>query len=83
MAAMHKEPSKDEIPPLCKETFISTKSGLAILWVLAGILIAMSSTAVVYAFTTDKAIIEVKSVQNALQDQINAKLDFLIKQKEQ
>jgi hypothetical protein len=83
MAAMHKEPSnKDEIPELCKQTFVSTKAGLTIIWVLAGVMLSCAGTAIGWAMTTNTAITEIKGTQSVLQTEINSKLDFLIKQKE-
>ena len=80
---MHKEPnSKEEIPELCKQSFLTIGKALAILWILAGLLISMSVTGVTYAFATEKSLTEMKSAQNMLQEQINNKLDILIKQKE-
>jgi hypothetical protein len=81
--APHKEPSnKDEIPELCKQTFVSTKAGLTIIWVLAGVLLSCAGTAIGWAMTTNTAITEIKGTQSVLQSEINSKLDFLIKQKE-
>ena len=88
---MHKEPSnKDEIPALCKESFISKNNGIAIIWVLAGLLISAAGTAVGWALTTNTSITVLQSnskvimeKQEKLDTDINRKLDILIKNKDQ
>lgn len=81
----HKEPEEKEIPELCKQTFISSKTGLGILWVLAGVLISMSGTAVGWAMATSNDVTKLKSEQSYLESKqdkldadINKKLDILI-----
>ena len=78
----HRITDKDEIPELCKQTFVSTKAGLTVIWILAGLLMSCAGTAVGWAMTTNTAITELKGIQSTLQDQINGKLDLLLKQKE-
>lgn len=85
----HKEPStKDEIPNLCKETFVSKALGLGVIWVLAGLLISMAGTAVGWALTTNTEITKSRSdisymqvKQTQLDNDINRKLDILIGKK--
>lgn len=72
----------EEIPELCKATFLSVGKSLAILWIVAGILISMSVSAVAFAMSTNQSITELKSAQTVLNEQINSKLDYLIKRKE-
>jgi hypothetical protein len=84
---MNNEPSTtEEIPPLCKATFVSISKGLAILYVAAGIAVAGATTAVGYAITqsTIVATIKEQTEQNKtkidkLDAEINQKLDILIK----
>ena len=77
---------KDEIPELCKAFFVSTKSGLVVVWTAALLLLGGVGTAIGWAFCTERALVELKvgqlSLQNAqteLQNQINKKLDILLK----
>jgi predicted RecA/RadA family phage recombinase len=79
---LHKdnEPSsKEEVPELCKQTFVSMRSGLVVLWTVAVVLLGCAGTAVGWAMQISTSIAETKVVQSSLQDQINSKLDFLIK----
>lgn len=86
---MHKEPStKDEIPNLCKETFVSKSAGLGLIWALAGVLLSMAGTAVGWALTTSTEITKSRSditymqvKQTQLDNDINRKLDILISNK--
>jgi hypothetical protein len=76
------EPStKDEIPALCKETFLTVGRGMVIVWILAGVFLSCCGTAIGWAMSTNTAITELKGNQIYLTDQINAKLDKLLKQK--
>jgi low affinity Fe/Cu permease len=56
---------------------------MVIVWVLAGVFLSACGTAVGWAMSTNTSITELKGTQNVLQDQINAKLDILLKKKEQ
>jgi len=78
----HRITDKEEIPELCKRTFVSTKTGLIVIWTLAGLLLSCAGTAIGWAMSTNTAITELKSSQEYLTTQINAKLDLLLKRKE-
>lgn len=90
MAAMHKEPSSDEeIPELCKKTFLSLDKALVALWLACGLVVAGIGGAVTWAFATNSSIVSMKEKQandesriDMLDKQINAKLDILINRKD-
>lgn len=73
----------DVVPDLCKETFISTKTSLAALWVLAGIILSGTGIAIGWSRTIDKDITEIKVNQNQLQEQVIDKLDYIIRKQEE
>jgi hypothetical protein len=78
MAIKHEH---DEIPSdICKSTFLSISKGIMVLWVLAGLALSGAGTAIGWAMSADRQLVELKTNQDQLQTQINEKLDFLIKQ---
>lgn len=78
----------EEIPDLCKETFLPWKKAAVMLYVLAGVLLSGAGTAIGWAMSTNTSITRLteKSVimeqrQDRLDKDINAKLDILINRK--
>ena len=69
---------KDEIPELCKQTFVSTRTGLCVIWTAILLMLSGLGVAVGWALTTTQAITKIESTQSILQDQINKKLDILL-----
>ena len=84
------EPSTtEEIPPLCRATFVSISKGLMILYIAAGVAFAGATTAVTYAITqsTTLATLAEQTAENKckidkLETEINKKLDILINKKD-
>jgi hypothetical protein len=82
------EPSTtEEIPPLCKATFLTISRALTVLYIAAGIVLAGLSTAVTYAITNSTSLATVKEKTtdnecklNKIDADINRKLDYLIAQ---
>lgn len=74
---MENEPEDKEIPELCKQTFVSTRQGLTILWVIAGLVISGVTVAVGWSMSMERDVTEIKVVQRQLQEQVNDKLDFI------
>jgi hypothetical protein len=81
----------DEIPDLCKKTFVSIDSAVKILWVVAIVLVLPASIAGIgwsiaigkEQLRQDTRLVEIEGRQNALNTQINEKLDILIKRGDQ
>jgi hypothetical protein len=83
------EPStKDEIPNLCKETFLPWKKAMVILYVLAGVAISAASAGISWAMITNtelskvtEKVIVINQRLDKLDRDINTKLDTLIARK--
>lgn len=77
----------EDIPDLCKKTFINIADAVKILWVVAIVFVLPASIAGIgwsivigkEQIRQDTKILELESRQNALNTQINEKLDILIK----
>jgi apolipoprotein N-acyltransferase len=86
--AEHKIDCENEIPDLCKSLFLTKDKFLSIIWVVAGLLLAAGGGCIAWAMATNNSITELKITQTTqdnriefLNDEINQKLDILIKQK--
>lgn len=77
-----KEPEDKVIPEVCKQTFISTRAGLAVLWVVAGLAISGTGIAISWSRTIENDVTEIKVTQKQLQEQVIDKLDYLIRKQE-
>jgi len=80
---------EEEIPDLCKKTFLTLDKALVCLWLASGLIIAGIGGAVTWAFTTNSSIVTLKekAVANEqridrLDAEINKKLDILVARKE-
>jgi hypothetical protein len=70
----------DEIPSdICKSTFLSISKGIMVLWVLAGLALSGAGTAIGWAMSADRSIVELKTNYDQMQTQINQKLDILLR----
>jgi hypothetical protein len=85
---MTESSTTDEIPPLCKATFLTINRAIVVLYVACGIVLGGVGTAVTYAITTSTGLatlkektVENESRINRLETDINKKLDILIKGK--
>ena len=75
----------EEVPQLCKQTFLSMETGIKVLWIVGALLLSCAGTAVAWAFTTNSAVVSMKEKQMSdeekitqLDNEINKKLDVLI-----
>jgi hypothetical protein len=86
---MTKPSTTDEIPQLCKATFLTINRAIVILYVACGIVLGGVGTAVTYAISASTLVATLKektaeneSRINKLETDINKKLDILIKGKD-
>jgi galactokinase len=82
--------SENEIPDLCKNIFITQKKFLSTIWIVAGLLLGTGTGCIAWAMATNSSITELKQTQIEekakvayLQNEVNKKLDILIKRGEQ
>lgn len=80
--------TKEEIPNLCKETFLPWKKAMVVIYVIAGLVLSGAGTAIAWAMTTNTTLtrlteksITIDQRQDRLDKQINDKLDILISRK--
>ena len=85
----HRITDEEEIPDLCKKTFLTLDKALVCLWLASGLVIAGIGGAVTWAFATNSSIMTLKekAVANEqridrLDAEINKKLDILVNRKE-
>ena len=85
---IHKIDREGEIPDLCKSLFLTKEKFLSIIWIIAGLLLATGGGCIAWAMATNVSIVELKSKQEIqvnkienLNEQINSKLDELLKLK--
>ena len=84
------EPSTtEEIPPLCKATFLTINKAIVILYIACGIVLGGVGTAVTYAISTSTLVATLKektteneSRINRLETDINKKLDIIINKRD-
>jgi hypothetical protein len=84
------EPSTtEEIPPLCKATFLTINRAIVILYIACGIVLGGVGTAVTYAISTSTLVATLKektteneSRINRLETDINKKLDIIINKRD-
>ena len=84
------EPSTtEEIPPLCKATFLTINKAIVILYIACGIVLGGVGTAVTYAISasTLAATLKEKTAENEsridrLETDINKKLDIIINKRD-
>lgn len=83
----HEPSTKDEIPPLCRATFLSIDRAIVVAWIVAGLVITAVASSVTWAWSVDHDITigkeqtaVLKSKMDIVEEQINKKLDVLINQ---
>jgi hypothetical protein len=79
----------EEIPELCIKTFLTMDKAIVAVWLAAGLMLTGCGAVVAYGFATSAAIVTLKEKEannesriNALDEQVNKKLDILIARKE-
>lgn len=81
----HRITDEEQIPDLCKKTFLTLDKALVALWLACGLVITGIGGAVTWAFATNASIITLKE-KNIANEQLNesimSKLDILIARKE-
>ena len=90
MVAHGKVDSKDDIPDLCKATFLTQDKFLSMVWIIAVLILTGGGGCIAWAMATTNSITELKQTQieekgkvEYLQNEVNKKLDILIKRAEE